>query len=162
MLPLEGVIAIEERFAAFTVNGALLLTDPNVAEMLVVPILSAVAKPLTVMEAMLVMDDFQVTTPVTSCVLPSEKVPVAVNCCAMPSGMLALRGATTIDVMTAEVTVRVVDPEIVPEVADIVVLPAATDFANPCVGMLVLIVAVAGFEELQVTVPVRFWVLPSL
>jgi hypothetical protein len=131
MLPFAGVIAIDERFAAFTVKGALPLTAPNVAEMLVVPIFRPVARPLTVIEATLVLDDFQVTTSVTSWVLPSEKVPAAVNCCAMPSGMLALAGVTTIEVMTADVTVRVVDPETVPELAVIVVLPPASAFASP-------------------------------
>lgn len=41
-------------------------------------------------------------------------------------------------------------------------LPPATAFANPAVGVAVLTVAAAGFEELQVTVPVRFCVLLSL
>jgi hypothetical protein len=156
MLPFAGVIAIEERFAALIVKGALPLTAPNVAEMFVVPIFSPVARPLTVIEATLVLDDFQVTTSVTACVLPSEKVPAAVNCCAMPSGMLALAGVTTIELMTADVTVRVVDPEIVPELAVIVVPPPASAFANPWVGTLELTVATAGFEEVQVALPVRF------
>jgi len=99
--------------------------------MLVVPILSPVARPLTVIEAIPIADDFQVTTPVTSCTLPSEKVPVAVNCCAIPRGILGFAGDTAIEVMTAEVTVRVVDPEIVPEVAEIVLLPGANAFDNP-------------------------------
>jgi len=66
MLPLEGVIAIEERLAAFTSKGALPITGPSVAEMFVLPTLSPVARPLTVIEAMLVTDDFQVTAPVMS------------------------------------------------------------------------------------------------
>jgi hypothetical protein len=76
--------------------------------------------------------------------------------------MLGFAGVTAIDVMTAEVTLREVDPEIVPEVAEIVLLPVATAFAKPWVGMLVLIVATAVFDELQVALPVRFCVLPSL
>ncbi len=162
ILPLAGEIAIEARFAAFTVNGALPLTVPRVAEMFVVPILRPVARPLTVIEAMLVTDDFQVTTPVTFCTLPSEKFPVAVNCCAIPRGMLGLAGVTAIEVTTAEVTLRVVDPEIAPRVAEMLVLPAASAFASPCVGMLALIVAAAVFEEFQVTLPVRFCVVESL
>jgi hypothetical protein len=162
MLAFAGVIAIEARFAALTISGALPLTAPSVAEMFEVPMLSPVARPLTVIEAMLVMDDFQVTTPVTSCTLPSEKVPVAVNCCAIPRGMLAFAGDTAIEVTTAEVTVRVVDPETAPRVAEIVVLPAASAFASPWVGMLVLIVTAAVLEEFQVTLPVRFCVLASL
>jgi hypothetical protein len=52
----------------------------------------------------------------------------------------------------------VVEPVIEPEVARIVVLPPATPVANPPL----VIVAAAVFEELQVTVPVRFCVLLSL
>jgi hypothetical protein len=162
MLPFPGVIAIVERFAAFTVKGALPLTVPRVAEIFVLPMFNPVASPLTVIEAMLVTDDLQVTTPVTSCTLLSEKVPVAVNCCAIPSGMLGFAGVTAIDVMTAEVTVRVVDPEIEPRVAEMVVLPAATAVASPWVGPLVTIVAAAAFDEFQVTLPVRFCVVVSL
>lgn len=162
MLGFAGVIAIEDKFAAFTVSEAPPLTAPSVAEMFVVPILSPVASPLTVIEATLVADDFQVTTSVTSCMLPSEKVPMAANCCAMPSGMLGVAGVTAIEVMTAEVTVRVVDPETAPETAVMVVVPAVTAFARPWVGVLVLTLATAGFEELHVALAVRFCVLPSL
>jgi hypothetical protein len=58
----------------------------------------------------------------------------------------------------AAVTVNPVDPLIDPEVAWIVVLPAATAVAKPPLA----IVATAGLVELQVTVLVRFSVLPSL
>jgi hypothetical protein len=162
MLAFAGVIASEERFAALTVKAALPLTVPDVAEIFVVPILTPVAKPLTVIEAMAVMDDFQVTTSVTSCKLPSEKLPMALNCCVRPNGMLGVAGVTAIAVIVAEVTVRVVDPKIVPELAEIVVFPAATAFASPWVGTLALMVAAAVLEELHVTLPVRFWMLPSL
>ena len=162
MLPFPGVIAIVERFAAFTIRGALPLTDPSVAEMVVVPMFNPVASPLTVIEAILVTDDLQVTTPVTSCMLLSEKVPVAANCCAIPSGMFGFAGVTAIEVRTAEVTVRVVDPEIAPRVAEMVVLPAATALAIPWVGPLVTIVAAAGLDEFQVTLPVKFCVVVSL
>src|ERR1700690_2710682 len=162
MVPFAGVIASDARFAAFTVKGALPLTVPSVAEMLEVPIFNPVASPLTVIDATPVADDFHVTTPVTSCTLPSEKVPAALYCCEMPSGMLAFTGETLIEVTTAEVTVSAVDPETVPEVAVMVLLPAASVFASPCVGRVVLIVATTVFDELQVVLPVRFCVVPSL
>ena len=54
-------------------------------------------------------------------------------------------------------TVRVVDPEIEPDVAVMDVVPAAIPFANPAL----LIVAIPTEEELQVTLLVRFCVLPS-
>ena len=162
MLPFPSVIASDERFAAFTIKGALPLTVPTVAEIFVLPMFNPLASPLTVIEAMLVTDDLQVTTPVTSCTLLSEKVPVAVNCCAIPSGMLAFAGVTAIEVMTAEVTVKVADPEVAPSVAEMIVLPAASALASPWVGPLVTIVAAAVLEEFQVTFPVRFCVVVSL
>jgi hypothetical protein len=47
----------------------------------------------------------------------------------------------------AEVAVRVVLPEIIPELAVMVALPAATAVARP----LLLTIATAVFDELQVT-----------
>lgn len=54
-------------------------------------------------------------------------------------------------------TVRVVDPEIDPDVAVTEVVPEAIPFANP----VLLIVPIPTEEELQVTLLVRFCVLPS-
>jgi len=65
---------------AFTVSGVLAVEDSKVAEMLVVPRFLAVTKPLTVMEAIEGDDEFHVATSVTFCIVPSEKVAVAVNC----------------------------------------------------------------------------------
>jgi hypothetical protein len=56
------------------------------------------------------------------------------------------------------VTVRVVDPLTVPELAAMVVVPVPIPVASPAVE----IVAIAPEEELQVTVPVMFCVLPSV
>jgi hypothetical protein len=57
----------------------------------------------------------------------------------------------------AAVTVRVVLPEMLPDVAEIIVLPTATAVATP----EVLIVAVAGVPEAQVTDPVMSFELLS-
>jgi hypothetical protein len=54
-----------------------------------------------------------------------------------------------------------VDPETVPDVALIVADPAATELANPLEPAALLMVATAVFDELQVTVAVRFWVVLS-
>src|SRR5208283_2644235 len=56
----------------------------------------------------------------------------------------------------AGVTVKAVDPLIEPEVAVKVVDPTATPVANP----LLLMVAAAGFDELQVAEAVRLLVVP--
>ena len=67
-----------------------------------------------------------------------------------------------IAVGVAAVTVTEVLPEIEPKEALIVVLPGDSAFASPVVGMVVLILATAVFDEAQVTCVVRFCVLLSL
>lgn len=62
----------------------------------------------------------------------------------------------------AAVTVNVVLPEISPDVAVIVVMPAATEVASPLKPAALLIVAVAGTEEVQVTDVVRSCVGPAV
>ena len=159
---LPGVMLNDLRLAAFTFMVTLPVTPVSVAEIVVLPILSAVARPLTVIEAMLEDEDFQATTPVMSCLDESEKVPIAVNCCASPIGISGFDVVTSMEVTVAEVTVRVVDPVIDPEVAVMEVVPAVSAFAKHCVGLELLIVATAVFEDAQVTLPVMFCLLPSL
>jgi hypothetical protein len=64
-----------------------------------------------------------------------------------PAGILGLAGVTDMEERVAEVAVRVVLPEIIPELAVMVALPAATAVARP----LLLTIATAVFDELQVT-----------
>ena len=66
MLPFAGSIEIEFRFAALTVSGVLALTVSKVALMFVVPTFLATARPLVVMEAIELVEDFQVAVFVTS------------------------------------------------------------------------------------------------
>ncbi len=53
---------------------------PKDAEMLVVPAATAVASPLASMVAVAVVEEIHVTRLVISALLPSVKLPVAVNC----------------------------------------------------------------------------------
>jgi len=69
--------------------------------------------------------------------------------------MEGLDGVIAIDAR-AGVTVKVVDPLIEPEVAVMVVDAAATPVASP----LLVMVAAAGFDELQVAELVRLLVVP--
>jgi len=160
MLPFEGLIAMELTLAALTVSRVLPLIPPNVALMVEVPRLVAVASPLTVIDAAL-LDECQCATPVTSWVLPSEKVAVAVNCWLRPSASVGFAGATVINVGVTEVTVNSVLPLTDPRVALMVVVPADTADASPMVGAVLLIVATDELEDAQVTCDVRFWVLLS-
>ena len=91
----------------------------------------------------------------------SEKVPIALNCCAVPLAMLGIAGMTAMDTRVAPVTVNVVAPEMPPNVAVIVVLPAADELANPREAAALLTVATPGLEEPQVTEVVRFCVVLS-
>ena len=62
------------------------------------PGLTPVASPAELMVATDVFEDAQVTWLVMFCVLLSEYVPVAVNCCVAPVGMVGFAGVTAIDV----------------------------------------------------------------
>jgi len=144
-----------------TVAVVLPLTEPEAAVMVVVPRLRAVARPLTVIDATLVFEEVHVAVPVMSCVVPSEKVPVAVNCCKVPSGMEGFVGVTAIEVTVAPVTVKSAFPKTFPEAAVMVEVPAANPMARPG-APFTLMLATAGLPEVHCTEPVMFCVLPSL
>ena len=157
MLGLAGVTAMEDRVAEVTVRVVLPEILPEVAVMVAVPAATAVARPLLLTVATDVLDEVQVTCVVISWVVPSEYVPVAVNCWVVPAGMLGLAGVTDMEDRVAEVTVRVVLPRYSREVAVMVAVPAATAVARP----LLLTVATDVLDELQVTCVVISWVVPS-
>ncbi len=61
----------------------------------------------------------------------------------------------------AGVTVNAAEPDMLPDVAVIVVEPVATGVPSPLDPAALLIVAIEGDDDAQVTVVVRFWVEPS-
>ena len=79
------------------------------------------------------------------------------NCWVEPVIKVELLGDTAIELMTLVLTVRVVVCFWPPSAAVIVVEPRATAVAKPDE----VIVAIAGFDEVQVTVEVTSRVLPS-
>lgn len=79
MLEFAGVTAIAIKVAPVMVRLALPVTDPEVAEIVACPAANALTRPEESTEAVLVAEDDQVTE-VSNSVLPSSKVPVAVNC----------------------------------------------------------------------------------
>jgi len=87
MLEFAGVTAIETRVAAETVSDAVPLTDPEVAVMVTVPVPTPLARPLTSTVAVPVAEELQVTD-VSNCVLPSSKLPTAVNCWLVPAAIV--------------------------------------------------------------------------
>ena len=94
--------------------------------------------------------------------VPSENVAFAVNCWLTPNAIF-VGPLVTRDVALAEVTVNTAVFEVIePEVAVMLVVPAPTPRANPLVGVVSLMVATAGLDELQLTLPVIGCVLLSL
>ena len=63
--------------------------------------------------------------------LLSLKVPVAVNCCETPSGIVGRAGVMLIETSTAGVTFTTAEPEIAPEVAITVLLPNPALLTRP-------------------------------
>jgi hypothetical protein len=94
------VTVIETSAGAETVKTV----DPeiplNVAEMVLVPWLRLMARPLESIVATTVTEEPQVTDVEMSFVLASEKLPMAVNCCVLPSGTDGLAGVIEIVVST--------------------------------------------------------------
>jgi len=93
-LGVMGVMDIEDRVAEVTVKVAFPWTLPETAAMVAVPGATAVAKPLPLMVATDVFEEPQATCVVISWLVPSEFVPVAVNCWVTPAGMFAVEGVT--------------------------------------------------------------------
>ena len=100
-------------------------TAPIEATIVELPAVKVVARPELLTVATLPTDDVHVALLVMSCVLASEKVPLAVNCCVDATGTEGFAGITVIETTTAVVTVRTELPVMEPEVAEMVALPAA-------------------------------------
>src|SRR5262249_61195757 len=83
---------------ATTVRLVLPVTEPSAAAIVVVPVAPAVASPPAVTVAAPVFDEFQVTWLVRFCVLASEYLPVAVNCCVPPTVTVGVAGVTAVEV----------------------------------------------------------------
>lgn len=111
--------------------------------------------------AMAVFDEVQITELVRSCVLESEKVPIAVNCWVVPFAIDGLVGVTAIETKVAFVTTKLAAPDTESNVAVIVVEPEDTPVARPLLPGALEIVALPVFDEDQITEFVRSCVLES-
>jgi hypothetical protein len=104
----------------------------------------------------------QVTAPVTSCVVPSVRVPVAWNWSEAPRASVGFKGAMAILARMGGVTVRVAVAETVVVfviVAVMVVVPGLRPVARPPGEV---IVATVSLLLVQVAVPVSSWVVASV
>jgi len=156
ILEFAGVTAIDTNAALLTLSEAVPVTEPEIALMVDDPVPTAVARPEGLMVAVPGSDDVHVTD-VKSCVLPSSKVPTALNCCSVPKAIAAAFGSTSIDIRCAATTVKVVVSLRDPTVAVTVVCPAPAVVATP----EPLILATELEEELQVTPLARSCADPS-
>jgi hypothetical protein len=156
-------MVIADRAADFTLATVLAVTDPDLAKIVTHPRARAVASPPGTIDTTPLFDDAQVTKPVISCVLPSENVPLAVNCWSVPRDKTAFWGAIAIETNVGRVaeTVRVAVEVICPDLADTVDTPGDTPFARPGTPPA-LMVAIAGLLEIHVTEEVTFCRVPSL
>jgi hypothetical protein len=132
-----------------------------VAVIVVVPLAALVAVPLVIV-ATVAFEDAQFTWPVRLCVVPSLKLPVAVNCCELPRGIVAELGEIVIDERTALVIVSDAVPTCPANTAVIVAFPGVTPRAKPLLQLTVsLTVATAAGVDVHETDRVRSCVLPS-
>lgn len=157
-----GLSVMESSVAGVTAKFADALIVLEVAVTTAVPMPVLVASPAVVTVNTVVSLELQVTVLVRSCVVPSEYVPNAVNCCFVPSATEALPGDTVSETSAAGVTVRVLEPVTDPEVAVIAVCPVPTLVARPPVTGALLTVATVVTLEFHVAVPVMSCVVPSV
>jgi hypothetical protein len=75
--------------------------------------------------------ELQTTELVMFCVLPSEYVPVAVNCSFIPRKIAGDCGDTEMETRVIAITVRLADPVTEPEVAVTAVVPKPAPVATP-------------------------------
>ena len=152
-----GVIASDTSVAVLTVTDVLAETVPEVTLTVEVPGPTANAKPFwSIVSTLAELDCHSAET--STCVLPSSKLPTAVNCCCVPAAIVTFVGVKVIVCRCAGTTVITEVSVKVPTVAVMVVVPAASVVASP----LPSIVAALVFEDVQVTPVTKSWIEPSL
>ena len=97
-------------------------TAPALAVIVVVPAATALPNPEALMVAIPVLEEVQVTELVMFTVVPSVKLPVAVNCCVVPVIAEPFPGVIWIELRLPSTSSGVL-PLTVPDVAVIVAVP---------------------------------------
>jgi hypothetical protein len=143
----DGLTAIEVSVAELTFKGAEPVTPLRVALIFAVPGATAmIVLPLATV-ATATLSDAQVASRVTTCVLESLNVAVAVNDNLVPGAMVRPEGVTEIETMVAFDTLSVMEALTDPSVALMAVLPGVSALAKPLEAP---IFATAGLEEFHV------------
>lgn len=157
MTELLGETSRETRVASLTVTEAVAAMAPTVAVTVEVPAPTANPSPfMSTVRTLVALEDH--CRDVSTCVLPSSKLPVAVNCCWVPAAIEIVAGEIVMEVSCAGTTVMVAESVRPPTVAVIVVEPAARITARPVVST----VATVMDEDDQVTPLMRSCTDPSL
>lgn len=141
-----GVTLMEVNVGTCTVTTELPVTVSKVAEIVAVPGVVANTRPAVLVVATVGAEEDQFTTPLMFCVLPSLKLPLALNCWNNPATIVGFPGETAMERTVAFVTVSEAEALSVPEVAVIVEPPAPTPEASPALTVATLI-----WAEVQVT-----------
>ena len=141
-----GATASDTSVAVETVTEVLADTVPEVTLTVEVPGPTAIPRPLaSTVNTLTALDDHNAE--VSTCVLPSSKLPDAVNCCCVPAAIVTLVGVRVIDCRCAATTVITEESVKVPTVAVMFVVPAARVVANPLPSMVATLV----LDDVQVT-----------
>ena len=151
---LLGVTSSEISSASVTCTDAPPDTLSWVADTVAVPTARPEARPVVVTPTSALLVEAHAAVAVTSLVVPSEYLAVAVSCRFMPFARLTVDGVTSMVTMTAGVTVSVVEPVIPDAVAAIIVVPVPTAVASPPVCGAMLMVATVASEDIQETLAV--------
>src|SRR5260370_19468182 len=131
---------------------AVLLAPTKVAEMVVVPGARVLARPELSIVAFDVSLEVQADAEVTSCVLLSEYVAVAVNCWVRAAGTEGLAGVMTSEVTDRlGITVILVEPRNGPVLVLMVTVPSAMEVTRP----VALTVAMVGSLDFHAEALVR-------
>lgn len=153
-----GVMASETSVPLLTVRVVVPFSPEALAVMVALPVFFPKAVPELRMEATLGVEDFHDTPARLLPVLPSLKVPTAVNFTKVRASMRGLLGRMAMPTSLTVVTVRLVVPVTEPRTALMVVLPVATLLTRPWL----LILATPGLEEPHSTTAVTSSELLSL
>lgn len=144
----------------WTENTVVSLTVPSVAPIVVVPVPVVKAAPDLSMTATGKSDELHATCSIRFSVVPSLNVPVATNCCGDPKATSGLEGLIAMELNVAFVTVSGAIPTNPGNAAVTVAVPGAFPAAAPKEKPKAsLIVVTDGFDEVQNTELVSFWVV---
>jgi hypothetical protein len=126
-----GLMLMETRRAVETVSPVDPLIAPKSALIVLLPVATLVSRPWLLMVAAAGFEEVQTTEAVTSCVLLSLNVPVALNCFVVPTAMVEFAGVTAIEIKVAPEIVSDAVPLTDPALAVIVATPVPTLVARP-------------------------------